>query len=268
MNLETNNINFNLVSELFIDKVKEKIKGLDFYGIPNLENLKVKIKKKYHRIQIFIINRDYEKENEEKENEYEGYNEYGEYVECDEFYENEEYDENKEMNDYNNSAIFYDIIIERNFKTHIFEYKTVQVGTDFESVLHNINIISSTFKDILETIKNELSKITIDEDDIKNYIKDINEPITIYKTQDSNSGKILIELKYKNIITYTATFNQGIFEDIKIDVKNQDYNKLDNNIQNTTKALKAFQYYLYNKNTENETYKKKYKRLIDEIYSY
>lgn len=46
MSLETNNINFNLVSELFIDKIKEKIKNIDLYGIPNLENLKIKIKKK------------------------------------------------------------------------------------------------------------------------------------------------------------------------------------------------------------------------------
>ena len=96
----------------------------------------------------------------------------------------------------------------------------------------------------------------------------INEPIKIYKTQDSNSNKTLIELNYKNKITYIAIFNQGIFEDITINVKNQDYSTLDIDIQNTTKALKAFQYYLYNKNTENETFKKKYKRLINEIYSY
>ena len=244
MSLETNNISFDLVSELFIDKLKEKIKTINFYGISNLEKLKIKIKQKYSRIQIFFINSDYEKENEKK---YEAYN------------------ENKEMKDYSNSAIYYDIKIDKKFKIHIFEYKTVQTGTDFESILHNINIVSSTFKDILEAIKNELSRITIEEDDIKNYIKDITEPINIYKTQDSNSNKILIELNYKNKITYIAIFNQGIFEDIKVNIKNQNYSKLDTDIQDTTKALKAFQYYLYKEYTGSGLYKKKYKDLIEEL---
>lgn len=130
---------------------------------------------------------------------------------------------------------------------------------------------------ILWRLKNEISYIEITECDTENYEQDIKNkpkyqklpdnvyPVKISTTTDNNSDKILIELTYKTMATFSAIYDKGNFKDIKVNIKNYHYYGINNYIEKAAKALKAFQYYLYNTHTGNVLYERKYKELIDKL---
>lgn len=235
LELEKIELDLDLISELYIDKFNEKIKKLED---KQLHSIKLKAIRKYGTNIFIKIGRNKIKDDpffiEELKNRYE-------------------------------------ISISENWAINIEDFKILH--TDFESILHNVNIVKSLSNEILEEIKNELSQITITNDDIEHYTKEVNnkkfqelkEPIKIYKTKDNNSDKILIEQDYRNRIIYTAILEQGILKNIKISVKNIDYNTLNTDIKNANNILKAFQYYIYYKNHKNEGYRIKYKLTLNDI---
>lgn len=233
--LERIELDLDLISELYIDKFNEKIKKLEEKEV---HRVKLKALKEYGtNILIKIIR--------------EGIKDDPLFVE-------------KIKNR-------YEITISENWTINIENFKIHH--TDFESILHNVNIVNSLSNEILAEIKNELSQIEITNDDIEHYIKEVNknklqevnEPVKIYKAKDNNSDKILIELDYRNRIIYTAIVEQGILKNIKISVKNIDYNALDTDIRNANNIIKAFQYYIYYKNHKNEGYRIKYKLTLNDI---
>lgn len=142
----------------------------------------------------------------------------------------------------------------------------------------------SLVNETMQEIKNEISNIKITNADIEHYMNTIKskpkyqhlpynvKPIKIYATTYDNSDKVLIELIYKSNITFSAIYDNGNFKDIKIkdikiNIKNQHYERITVQIQKVVKALKAFQYYLYNNyNTGNGLYEQKYKELIEELW--
>lgn len=99
------NLDFDLVSELYIDKFNEKIKKLEDNQI---SNVKLEAKKEDDYIIIETS-----------------------------FYEGRFYT--------------YNISISEDFKIKIETFTTTK--TDFESILHNINIVKSISSEILEEIK-------------------------------------------------------------------------------------------------------------------
>lgn len=233
--LERIELDLDLISELYIDKFNEKIQKLEDKQV---HGVKLKALKEYGTNIFIKIKREGIKDDPL-------------------FIENLE---NR-----------YEISISENWTASIENFKICH--TDFESILHNINIVSSLSNEILEEIKNELSQTAITADDIEHYIKEVNknkfqelnEPIKIYRTKDNNSDKIPIELDYKNKIIYNAVLEQGILKNIKISIKNIDYNALNTDIQNANNILKAFQYYVYYKNNKNEGYRIKYKSTLNDI---
>ena len=258
MNLETNNISFDLVSELFIDKFNEKTEKLKDDEISDFDNMTVKAVKEKGNIYIFLI-----KSNDN---------------DCEDG--DEDYEENDEViNKYFNDCDTYYVININNFKIKISAFKTFKIKTDFESILHSENIMASLVNETIQEIKKEISQIKITKDDIENYMRDINtkhrysklpsecKPLKIYTTTDSNSNLVLIELKYKTTVTFSAIYDNGNFTNIIVKVTNYRYNGIATRIQRTAEALKAFQYYLYNTYTDtgNELYKKKYTNLLYEL---
>lgn len=266
MNLETNNISFDLVSdidnisfdlvsELFIDKFNEKIEKLKDDEICE----KMKVIKENDKIHIFVI-RSNDKDSED------------------------EYESDENIDEYFNKSDTYYTITINEFKANILEFQTTKVKTDFESILHSENTMASLVNEIIQEIKREISYIEITEYDTENYEKDIKNkpnyqelpdnayPIKICTTKDNNSDKILIELTYNFNITFSAIYDNGNFTDITVKVQSYRYYGITKQIQKTAKALKAFQYYLYfqyysyNNYTENRLYERKYKELIDELW--
>ena len=235
LELEKIELDLDLISELYIDKFNEKIKKLEDKQV---HSIKLKAIRKYGTNIFIKIGRDK--------------------IIDDPFF----------IEELKNR---YEISISENWAINIEDFKILH--TDFESILHNVNIVKSLSNEILEEIKNELSQITITNDDIEHYTKEVNnkkfqelkEPIKIYKTKDNNSDKILIEQDYRNRIIYTAILEQGILKNIKISVKNIDYNTLNTDIKNANNILKAFQYYIYYKNHKNEGYRIKYKLTLNDI---
>jgi hypothetical protein len=256
MNLETNTISFDLVSELFIDKFDEKIKKLKDDDVSDFSNIDVKAIKEKDKIYIFVI--------KSNDNDYEdGY---------------EDYEENDEGIDkyFNDCDTYYAINI-NNFKINISAVKTFKTNTDFESILHSENIMASLVNETLQEIKKEISKIKITKDDIENYMKKINgkpiysklpdclKPIEIYIDTKNNCDKVFIELTYKPFNKISAIYDNGEFKSIGISIEHCLYKNINREIQTVSKALKAFQYYLYNTYTGNELYKKKYTNLLYEL---
>lgn len=262
MNLETNknNINFDLISELFFDKFKEKIsKKLKDDKISGYCNVIVKTIRKNNNIHIVFIEQN---ANNAEDN-----------------YENDE-DVDKYFNDNNTHYI----IAINEFKVNILKFQATKQTTYFEAILHSENIMMSLVNETMQEIKNEISNIKITNADIEHYMNTIKskpkyqhlpynvKPIKIYATTYDNSDKVLIKLIYKSNITFSAIYDNGNFKDIKIkdikiNIKNQHYERITVQIQKVVKALKAFQYYLYNNyNTGNVLYERKYKELIDELW--
>ena len=255
MNLKTNknNINFDLISELFFDKFKEKIsKKLKDDKISGYCNVIVKTIRKNNNIHIVFIEQN---ANNAEDN-----------------YENDE-DVDKYFNDNNTHYI----IAINEFKVNILEFQATKQTTYFEAILHSENIMMSLVNETMQEIKNEISYIEITECDTENYEQDIKNkpkyqklpdnvyPVKISTTTDNNSDKILIELTYKTMATFSAIYDKGNFKDIKVNIKNYHYYGINNYIEKAAKALKAFQYYLYNTHTGNVLYERKYKELIDKL---
>lgn len=256
MNLKTNknNINFDLISELFFDKFKEKIsKKLKDDKISGYCNVIVKTIRKNNNIHIVFIEQN---ANNAEDN-----------------YENDE-DVDKYFNDNNTHYI----IAINEFKVNILEFQATKQTTYFEAILHSENIMMSLVNETMQEIKNEISYIEITECDTENYEQDIKNkpkyqklpdnvyPVKISTTTDNNSDKILIELTYKTMATFSAIYDKGNFKDIKVNIKNYHYYGINNYIEKAAKALKAFQYYLYNTHTGNVLYERKYKELIDKLW--
>ena len=251
MNLETNNISFDLVPELFIDKFDEKVKKrLTENDISGYCNVNVKTIRKNNNIHIFFIEQNANNAEDDYEN-----------------------DEN--IDKYFNDSNTHYIIAINEFKVNILEFQATKETTYFEAILHSENIMMSLVNETMQEIKNEISNIKITKDDIENYMNTIKskpkyqhlpfsvKPIKIYTTTYDN--KVLIELIYKSNIPFSAIYDNGNFKEVKINIKNQRYDGITEKIQKAAKALKAFQYYLYNTYTGNGLYEQKYKELIDEL---
>ena len=224
--LRTINLDFDLISELYIDKFNEKIRYLEDKQI---NNLKLEAKKEDGYILIGT------------------------------------------PEDTNSIC---SISISKDFKIKIENF--TMMNTDFENILHNINIINAISNEILEEIKNEILKIKISEKNIKEYMDDtryvISEKIQIqildtntenaeeYKSLDYNIENKLIKITYDNEISYIANFENGSFNNIRVQCNNINHKRLNKIKKYMDVVLKAFEYYLYNKynKNENEIYREKY----------
>lgn len=215
------NLDFDLVSELYIDKFNEKIKKLEDNQI---SNVKLEAKKEDDYIVIETP-----------------------------FYADKHYT--------------YNISISEDFKIKIETFTTTK--TDFESILHNINIVKSISSEILEEIKNEILKIEMSEENIQEYVDnfyEIKEKIQIqildpnseeYTSLGYNAEDRLIKIQYGNKIYYIANFENGTFKNIRINFTNIQYKNLDKIKEYMNIVLKAFEYYLYNKYND-DIYRLKY----------
>lgn len=254
MNLETNNISFDLVSDLFFDKFNEKIKKrLAENDISGYCKVNVKTIRKNHNIHIVFIEQN---ANNAEDN-----------------YENDE-----NIDKYFNDSNTHYIIAINEFKVNILEFQATKETTYFEAILHSENIMMSLVNETMQEIKNEISYIEITKADSEYYMETIKnkpkyrhlpykvKPIKIYTTTYDNSDKVLIELIYKSNITFSAIYDNGNFKDVKINIKNQHYDGISEQIQKAAKALKAFQYCLYNIYNPNELYERKYEELIEELW--
>lgn len=225
------NLDFDLVSELYIDKIdkfNEKIKKLEDNQI---SNVKLEAKKEDDYIVIKTP-----------------------------FYADKHYT--------------YNISISEDFKIKIETFTTTK--TDFESILHNINIVKSISSEILEEIKNEILKIEMSEENIQEYIDnfyEIKEKIQIqildpnseeYTSLGYNAEDRLIKIQYGNKIYYIANFENGTFKNIRINFTNIQYKNLDKIKEYMNIVLKAFEYYLYNKYND-DIYRLKYYDLYHRV---
>lgn len=259
MNLETNTISFDLVSELFIDKFDEKVKKLKDDEINDFDNMTVKTIKKNDKIHIFFI--------KSTDNDCEDG-----YCGC------EDTEDDEDIEKYFNESATHYIIAINEFKVNILEFQTTKTMTYFENILESEKIMVSLVNETMQEIRNEISYIEITEYDTENYEQNIKNkpkyqklpdnvyPVKISTTTDNNSDKILIELTYKTMATFSAIYDKGNFKDIKVNIKHYRYYGINNYIEKAAKALKAFQYYLYNTHTGNVLYERKYKELIDELW--
>jgi len=224
------NVDLDLVSELYIDKFNEKIKKLEDKQI---NNVKLEVKKEDDYIII-------------------------------------------ETSEDASISYGYGISISKDFKIKINVFGAE--NTDFEDILHNINIVNSISSEILEEIKNEISKIEISEKNIKEYMDDkwfaVSEKIQIqildlkseeYTSLGYNPENTLIKIQYSDKIYYLANFENGTFKNIRVNYTNIQHKNLDEIKKYMDNVLKAFEYYMYNKYNNNETYKDKY---FDIIYDY
>lgn len=174
---------------------------------------------------------------------------------------------------YTDKHYTYNISISEDFKIKI---ETFATKTDFESILHNINIVNSISSEILEEIKNEILKIEMSEENIQEYIDrfyGIKEKIQIqildanseeYTSLGYNTEDKLIKIQYGNKIYYIANFKNGTFKNIRINFTNIQYKNLDKIKEYMNIVLKAFEYYLYNKYNDN-IYELKYYRLWNRL---
>lgn len=212
------NLDFDLVSELYIDKFNEKIKKIP------IPDIKSEATKDFENILI------------------------------------------KTADDVSYVCV---ISISKDFKIRI-QYFSALRGYDFEDMLHYINIINSTSNEILEEIKNEVSKIVLSEKNIEdymkeclNYDKDIQiQPLQFdtekHTQQGYNANDTLIKIQLGNKIFYTAKFENGTFKIIRINYTNIQRSHLDGIKEYLDIVIKTFEYYLYNKYNDNKTYKIKY----------
>lgn len=217
------NLDFDLVSELYIDKFNEKIKNLKYKSI---SDDKLKVKKENDDIVIEILedantgyayNISISKDFKIKINGFEAGN-----------------------------TDFENILNNINFINSI----SSEILEEIKNEILKIEMSEENIQEYIDNFYEIKEKIQIQ-------ILDPNSEE--YTSLGYNAEDRLIKIQYGNKIYYIANFENGTFKNIRINFTNIQYKNLDKIKKYMSIVLKAFEYYLYNKYNENHIYSYRYR---------